>query len=295
MKKMLTLLVAILLSLPAYSHESCIPQNNIRIPVSYSKSITAMDEAKFNEVIDSIEQIYAPIFKEEYKAQLQIERNWEDETVNAYAMQSGKTWKVAMFGGLARHETITEDGFRAVVCHEVGHHIGGAVRKGFSWASNEGQADYFATSKCLKKFFEAEDEKEKTIKFYRTKIAEGDLNRQFAKKRCNETHSNLLESASCFRGAMAGQSLAELFRALGQSSKDLKFESPDPKKVTRTNHNHPDSQCRMDTYFQGALCIADKDMFPSNTDVTVSYCTEKEGYTIGVRPHCWYNPSEYEK
>jgi Zn-dependent protease with chaperone function len=54
-----------------------------------------------------------------------------------------------MFGGLARDPLVTKDGFSAVICHEIGHHIAGAPRKGFSWASNEGQADYFATTKCL--------------------------------------------------------------------------------------------------------------------------------------------------
>jgi hypothetical protein len=33
-----------------------------------------------------------------------------------------------MFGGLARHELVTDDGFMMVVCHETGHHLGGAPR-----------------------------------------------------------------------------------------------------------------------------------------------------------------------
>jgi len=66
-----------------------------------------------------------------------------------------------MFGGLARHETMTPDGFATVVCHELGHHLGGVPKKfswfGNSWASNEGQADYFGIMKCLRKMFEHED------------------------------------------------------------------------------------------------------------------------------------------
>lgn len=287
-KFFLTLFLCMSFSVSA--HESCIPTNSVRIPISYSKSINAMEEAAFNKAIDDIEKIYAPIIKEEYKATLKVDRKWSDETVNAYAQQSGKTWSVAMFGGLARHEAITMDGFRAVVCHEVGHHVGGAVKKGMSWASNEGQADYFATSKCLKKYFE--EDHEETIRIYES--AQGDANSQFAKRRCDETHSVLLEAASCFRGAMAGQSLAELFRALRSSTQDLRFNTPDKKEVATTNDAHPDSQCRMDTYFAGALCDKDHNIFPDNEKVEVGYCTEKENYKIGVRPHCWYAPKKHE-
>ena len=60
-----------------------------------------------------------------------------------------------MFGGLARHKLVTPDGFALVACHEMGHHLGGAPRRG-GWASNEGQSDYYATTKCARRIW-AED------------------------------------------------------------------------------------------------------------------------------------------
>ena len=87
-----------------------------------------MTQETFNAVIDSVETIYAPIVAE-YGGRLKVERKWDDGTANAYAQRSGSTYKVSMFGGLARHETITPDGFALVVCHEIGHHIGGAPKK----------------------------------------------------------------------------------------------------------------------------------------------------------------------
>ena len=144
-----------------------LPENDLYIPSSV-KSINGITKEEFDKAIDEVEHIYAPIVSS-LGGNLQIERNWDDGTVNAYASQSGKTWKVAMFGGLARHATITKDAMALVVCHELGHHIGGAPKKGaaagtgggwwggqtsgsaISWASNEGQADYFATLKCLRK------------------------------------------------------------------------------------------------------------------------------------------------
>ena len=45
-----------------------------------------------------------------------------------------------------------------MLCHELGHHLGGTPTKdSASWASTEGQADYFATLKCLRKVFRKDD------------------------------------------------------------------------------------------------------------------------------------------
>jgi len=74
--------------------------------------------------------------------ELVIDKHWEDGTVNAYASENGNNDVISMFGGLARHPAITPDAFYLVACHEIGHHLGGAPKKGNTqWASNEGQAD----------------------------------------------------------------------------------------------------------------------------------------------------------
>ena len=79
--------------------------------------------------------------------------------MNAFAKQGASTWEVHMYGGLARHQAVTADGFALVVCHELGHHLGGAPQKvdwfgRLRWASNEGQADYWGTAKCFRKLLE---------------------------------------------------------------------------------------------------------------------------------------------
>lgn len=136
--------------------EGFLPKNDLFLSVD-AKGINTITESKFNAVIDQVESVYSPIVSE-YGGKLEVVRKWTDGTVNAYAEQEGNVWKVSMFGGLARHKTITADGFALVVCHEIGHHIGGAPRyAGDDWASNEGQADYFATLKCLRRVWQSED------------------------------------------------------------------------------------------------------------------------------------------
>jgi hypothetical protein len=286
--KKLFLIFAILFSTMVHGNtENCFPKNNRSNPITVKSTMT-ITEADFSASIAQVKAIYCPIFKNKYKANLVVEEKWKDNTVNAYATQSGKDWNVTMFGGLARDPLVTKDGFIAVICHEIGHHVGGSPRKGFGWASNEGQADYFATEKCLKKVFESE--KEFNLKVFNADLTE---DQKLAKAACEGVYAIEEEQALCFRSSMAGESLAKLLGSLGGNS-NVKFGTPDPTVVTKTNHNHPKGQCRMDTFFQGALCDKDHNIWPSNSDASEGYCTSKDNYKIGLRPLCWFKPSEYD-
>lgn len=261
-----------------------VEENSMSIPVG-AKSVNSMDEETFNSTIDKVEEIYAPIIAERGK-RLQVIRKWEDGTVNAYAQQTGNTWKVSMFGGLARHKAITPDGFATVVCHELGHHIGGQPKKkswfGSSWASNEGQADYFATSKCLRKFMENDDNA--------SIIADMEIP-AFVIEKCEAQFSTEKDVLLCKRGAMAGLSLADLFKDLRNLTTPLKFDTPDTRVVSTTDHNHPQPQCRLDTYWNGALCDVDAYTDVSDDDYRVGTCARADGYESGIRPLCWFKPS----
>jgi hypothetical protein len=286
---MIKILTFVMLLAPVlgFAHETCIPENNVYISADM-KFTKSNSEAEFHEAIDDLEKLYGPVFKNEYKSELVIERKWDDGTVNAYAFRKGSKWHVAMFGGLARHPETTQDGFRAVICHEIGHHIGGAPKKKSwmsSWASNEGQSDYFATNKCLKLLFETQEKE--TLNIYNKE--DKDEQELIAKKKCDDLHSNELEAAVCYRGALAGQSLARLLGSL-RGNADVKFDTPDPSVVSKTDDNHPQAQCRMDTYFHGALCGKDPHERPSQTDAAVAFCMREDGYKDGVRPLCWYKP-----
>lgn len=274
-----------------------LPENDFYIPAN-QKSINGITEEEFNKSIDEVEEIYAPIV-ENFGGKLNIERNWSDGTVNAYASQSGKTWKVAMFGGLARHATITKDAMALVVCHEIGHHIGGAPKKGgsagdggwwggngggaSSWASNEGQSDYFATLKCLRKSW-INDNNEAIIKTLNAPKLVTDM--------CNKTYKkNKIDTALCVRTSMAGKSVSDLFSALGKLP-ETKFETPDTKVVAKTDHNHPKSQCRLDTYYQGSLCDINMNEDVSQKEEVRGTCHGSLGHKLGTRPLCWFKPSK---
>jgi hypothetical protein len=265
-----------------------VPENDLYIPKNLKNRFGGLSEEQFNMAIDRVESIYTQIVADA-GGKLIIERNWEDGTVNAYAQQSGKNWKVSMFGGLARHHTITEDGMSLVVCHEIGHHVGGAPKKigwwgeGSSWASNEGQADYFATLKCLRKTFINDNNIEIVQKMNVPEIV---------KANCKKvTQNNSEDTAICIRTSMAGKSVSDLFSELGKLP-ETKFDTPDPRIVARTDDNHPKAQCRLDTYYQGSLCDISMNEDVSQKDEVTGTCHSSTGYSQGVRPLCWFKPSK---
>jgi hypothetical protein len=258
-----------------------VEENDLSIPVD-SLRMGGISEEQFNSVIDRIEAIYAPIATNLGK-ELLIARKWSDATVNANASQSGSKWNVNMYGGLARHETITEDGFALVLCHETGHLLGGAPKiAGFmsKWASNEGQADYFATLKCLRKTFINDDNA--------TIVAALNAPETLVNS-CAKIYANSLDKNICIRNGMAGMSVANLFAAL-RSKPAAKFETPDTAVVTKTDDAHPAHQCRLDTYFQGSICDVGMNEDVSQKEEVQGTCHKNSGHTVGLRPLCWFKP-----
>ena len=106
----------------------------------------------FHLLIDKVEKVFNPVFFKQGK-KLKINRYWESPVVNASDQLLSDESVINMYGGLARHSKMTTDGLALIICHEIGHHIGGAPkyhsRENGNWGSSEGQADYFATLKCL--------------------------------------------------------------------------------------------------------------------------------------------------
>lgn len=260
--------------------QGIIEENDLFIPMSALEE-SNIDEQEFNRVIDEAQRIYAPIVAAA-GGELVIRKRWSDGTVNAYANRTGNTWMVTMFGGLARHPAITSDGLMLVVCHEIGHHMGGAPKYGgMDWASNEGQSDYFANLKCMRNIFPAQQ----NALF----VAENEIPavvRQF----CEEQFNTIEEENLCMRSSMAGDSLARLFKAIRNESTEPDFATPDPREVRRTSDSHPATQCRLDTYFNGSLCPKSKDDGLSDEDPIPGTCNRTEGVTKGTRPHCWFKP-----
>lgn len=263
--------------------EGFLPPNDMKIPVT-AFQVGGISPTEFNAVMDKIEAYYAPIVQAK-GATLRLNRLWNDDTVNASAQQQGRTWILNMYGGLARHPVMNADGMMMVACHEMGHHIGGAPKIdgwfGTGWASNEGESDYFSSLRCMRKMFTDEE----NAKFVETQEID-----PVAKQKCEEAYTTQAEENLCMREAMAGMVGAKIFQALRKETTAPRFDTPDPAVVTRMDDDHPATQCRLDTYFQGALCFHDQSVELSNSDPNVGTCTIANGQNDGLRPRCWFKP-----
>ena len=276
------------------ANASILPPNNLHLQDNLY-SLANMTEQDFNRIINSIMNIYKPIVAAK-GATLKSNNLWSDATVNASAQQVGNNWIVNMYGGLARRAEVTADGFAMVVCHELGHHLGGFPFYGDTdWAASEGQSDYFATQSCSREIW-----KNELAENARFRSLVGD----YEKSKCDAMWSKTEDQDLCYRTAAAGQSLATLLGALRSGSTPPRFDTPDPRKVSSTYTGHPDAQCRLDTYFSGALCPVsfDRNIIPGRSTTggqtsqaaelkaSASSCMTAAGYAGGVRPLCWFKP-----
>jgi hypothetical protein len=276
------------------AQRSFLPENNLEIGID-ELAPTGISEADFNIVQKELADIYVPIAAAQ-GGKLTFLSNWKDKTVNAYAQRFGHEdqdgeehgpfddWRVTFLGGLARNKHVTRDGFSLVVCHELGHHFGGSPSYdgANAWAANEGQADYYSVSKCLRRLWQHADN---------ALIIKGQIIDPVLKSLCSTQWKTDFDQTLCLRGGLAAQSIGNLFASLVTFSKLPKFNTPDPTKVKKTVAGHPKAQCRLDTYFQATLCHVSFDQEFDKKDETFGACHPSHGDTVGNRPLCWYAPT----
>jgi hypothetical protein len=288
MKKFLTIATLAILNFNTvnacdiHGHTGFLPKNNLTIPVGLKFVGGGINEKQFNIVMDKIQKLYSGMVSARGK-KLVIDRRWTDPTVNAYAEQNTPGLDtIHMFGGLARHPETTQDAMALVACHELGHHIGGAPIKPTSgWASNEGQADYWGAMKCLRHYFEGDNQQ----------AALNGLNiPAIVKTKCNAQYSNNDEQLICVRSAMAGLALGKLLAAVTKDPGANNYDTSDTSVVTVMFNDHPKSQCRLDTFLSAALCDHTIREAGSDTDANVGVCSLRNGDTVGNRPLCWFKP-----
>jgi len=270
-------------SLDPAKHDGIFPENSLEIPESAFESY-AVDRETFRQLIDRLTEVYAPIFASRGQT-LKIYPMWKAGTVNAFAFRLRKLAQVYAFGGLARYPNMTADAYTMVLCHEIGHHLGGVpkIEKlfGLVTMSNEGEADYFASLKCARAVWNHDD----NAAIVRTLSVP-----EAVRSACGRSFDAAADVALCERSAMAGKTLAEILASLGKTPAPS-FETPDLHIAKKTVMAHPPAQCRLDTYFAGAVCEKSKDIPLSDENSSVGACSQERGETVGVRPRCWYRPS----
>lgn len=268
-----------------------LPANNIDVPVEANTGIT---EVEFNAVIDEFLKVNKPLAKAK-GYDLVIKNQWTDGTVNASTIVQGNKWVINAYGGLARYENMNADTYMLVLCHELGHHLGGFPAQG--WASNEGESDYYAASKCFPR-----------MSYSRAKSF---FTPDVVSKKCSLMHKSQTEINICEKTSMTALNLANILNNMSRDlfpldcvemhqfstycnsllMGDISFNTPDKRQVTVTDDRHPNAQCRLDTYFAGAVCGVPYTEDLSQDNPIQGACAEEKGDKVGVRPRCWYKPN----
>ncbi len=266
---------------------------------SYNKMMT--EPAYFTEIVNDIERVYDPIVKK-LGGDLTVQAQWGDNTPNAFAKKTFSNWLVVITGGLARQPAMTKDGIALVVCHELGHHVAGfpfaqtgiAAWLGMDWVANEGEADYYATQVCARKIWASDLKQNETFRSSASALV---------KAECDKIWKNEADQNLCYRSVTAAESLAVVLATLSKKGSP-QLHTPNPSVVKTTYAGHPEAQCRLDTYFQGAICpvgwndlvvpgknaVGGKTGIAAEKQAAMASCSLASGYDVGLRPTCWFKP-----
>jgi hypothetical protein len=97
----------------------------------------------------TFEDIYSNILAPENDLIIKLEAL--NPRVNAEIIREDKKVVISIMGGMLNHPKMTEDAFKLLLCHELGHFKGGAPFKSRGgWSSTEGQADYYTGLGCAR-------------------------------------------------------------------------------------------------------------------------------------------------
>lgn len=241
-----------------------------------------ISKKEFLRIIDRVKKIYVPIFKD-LDMNFKIEHLWEDKQQNAFAGMSGSDRFILLYGGYARQKLMTPDAYLSIVCHEIGHHLGGFPKKmNSTWSSSEGQADYFSTLKCMKEILQRDPEN--------SSVADAlDLPKHI-KLQCREQFFDEDQYNICLRSSKAAEDYGKVIANIlvPGSEKNISLLTPADELTFVTNLRHPSAQCRADTKFQGALCNVSPLIALDEEDETIGTCNLRDFNILGNRPACWF-------
>lgn len=71
--------------------------------------------------------------------------------VNADISKDGEIFVIQVMGGMVSQPEMNADTLKLLLCHEIGHLLGGPPLKSRNgWSSTEGQADYYSAKYCAR-------------------------------------------------------------------------------------------------------------------------------------------------
>lgn len=214
------------------------------------------------------------IYSMNYKAFLDNDQKvslklmWETPYFSAWVSEDApQAYSINFWGGIARIPGMNDNGLALIACHEVGHLLGGEPRSkipAFLWATSEGQADYYATSICLKNYYEMLE-------------AAGKLEEPTVDNvlytRCRTNFNETKDFLVCLNIMNGIEGFAKVLDHLDPEKRKISFTKKSSKVKSTIINSYPAPQCRVETLIAGNFCA--KDNYP---------CLDKKN----ARPQCWF-------
>lgn len=216
-------------------------------------------EQQFLTTIHEIHALYFPM-SQDLGRPMEIFHDWKMPYFSAWASNLDQVFKINFWGGFARLPSMSIETWEFVVCHEVGHIVGGEPmedNKLLNDFSAEGQSDYFAITECLPHYYRT---------FARTQF-DRSRSTKFELETCNKRYKNTIDQNICLKTLKAGRDFSHILRESGHTDDPTSYHTPAPHTDETIDSSYPSPQCRLDSFLTGALCL-DKEC---------------------VRDGCWYN------
>lgn len=239
-----------------------------------------------SQVLESYSQHFLELYKEslaEKSLTLSIEA-FNSPKSNMEISWNKESALLRISKKLIANKNFDQELFSALACHEMGHIFGGAPLAGpnrllVQRGTVEGQADYYATLKCLRRVFRSFPNMPSQFKATLAEQAE-------ARQKCSNNYDRPEDIHICQRSITASLRVIRIMEEDFSNSAPASFFQRHPVKVLETLMLHSSSyQCRLDTAIAGALCnTTDRDDL---SDESLEPGTCMEG--LGSRPRCWFN------
>jgi len=239
-------------------------------------SLAAMTAFEIRETWKKVESSFYEELQEKGE---NILFEWSDESITRVAAMSHTLpRKMHVSQSLLENPKLKKENLYNVFCHELGHIIGGAPfieefpgdnRK----ISTEGQADYFATAKCMKRVIDLDK--------YREYKIEEQIETDLEKRGCTTPMCKLISYFSYQTILLLGD------------NEEFSFEAVDEHVVDYTYPYKNSEQCRLDTFLAGAICPVASDINFSDESQSFAACHWRgfsTNFILGSRPACWFRP-----
>lgn len=217
------------------------------LPVG-SINVSSITEGDYKDLLEKFSRKhFIDVYKKTGRP-LVIPFEWENPYFAAFAKNQGPLMSISLWGGMARAPGVNKLILVTLLCHELGHFIGGEPKQhisGAEWASTEGQSDFYAASVCVPNFVKSHPD---VISEISSEVAQ----------RCGPNND-------CKVVLQAGwDTVRFLQRYSFRNFVPVSLGNREKATPVLVRDSYPSDQCRLDTFVAAAACQSGGKCTPPN-------------------------------